>query len=153
MSKLSRKIDLTKALSDEDRQYLLDRGRHYDIAVADANAAGEEPPEQVSYNPTAQVGATEVPVPGAPQVAAVTDDTVTGTVTVDGAAAPVIETPQPEAVTATADDYDDEDEWEYRDLQDEAKERGLKASGKREDLVARLRRHDANQTADDDKAE
>jgi hypothetical protein len=39
---VSRKVDLTKPLSDEDRQYLTDRGRLNDIAVADANARGED---------------------------------------------------------------------------------------------------------------
>lgn len=39
---MSRQIDLTSALSDEDRQYLTDRGRHSDIARADAVANGEE---------------------------------------------------------------------------------------------------------------
>jgi hypothetical protein len=39
---MSRKIDLTKPLSDEDRQYLEDRARHHDIATADANAGYED---------------------------------------------------------------------------------------------------------------
>lgn len=39
---MSRSIDLTSALSDEDRQYLVDRGRLTDIARADAAANGEE---------------------------------------------------------------------------------------------------------------
>lgn len=32
---LSRQIDLSQKLSDEDRQYLLDHGREYDIALSD----------------------------------------------------------------------------------------------------------------------
>ena len=38
-----------------------------------------------------------------------------------------------------ADDYDDEEKWPYRALQQEAKGRELDASGKREEIVARLR--------------
>lgn len=40
---------------------------------------------------------------------------------------------------ASADEYDDENKWSYRDLQAEAKGRELDASGKREEIVARLR--------------
>lgn len=40
---MSRKIDLTKPLSDEDRQYLLDRGRLRDIAQADGNTEAANP--------------------------------------------------------------------------------------------------------------
>lgn len=42
-------------------------------------------------------------------------------------------------ITSGADDYDNEDEWPYRRLQQEAKNRDLDAGGKRDELVARLR--------------
>lgn len=41
------------------------------------------------------------------------------------------------------DDYDDESKWTYQDLQQEARDRQLSAGGKREEIVARLRAHDA----------
>lgn len=41
--------------------------------------------------------------------------------------------------SAGADNYDDENQWGYRELQQEAKNRGMDAGGKREELVARLR--------------
>lgn len=41
--------------------------------------------------------------------------------------------------TAGADDYDDEQKWPYRALQQEAKQSDVDASGKREEIVARLR--------------
>lgn len=40
------------------------------------------------------------------------------------------------------DDVPPYEEWEYKDLQAEAKARGLDASGKKEELVARLNEHD-----------
>jgi hypothetical protein len=44
----------------------------------------------------------------------------------------------------TGDDYDNEDAWGYRDLQQEAKSREINASGTREEIVARLREDDAS---------
>lgn len=41
------------------------------------------------------------------------------------------------------DDYDDDSAWTYQDLQQEARNRGLTATGKREEIVARLRENDA----------
>lgn len=43
-----------------------------------------------------------------------------------------------DAPAASGSVYDDEEAWPYRKLQAEAKDRGLDASGKREELVARL---------------
>lgn len=42
-------------------------------------------------------------------------------------------------IDSGADDYDNEDEWPYRRLQQEAKNRDMDAGGKRDELVARLR--------------
>lgn len=47
------------------------------------------------------------------------------------------------------DNYDDENAWRYRALQQEAKGRGLPGDGTRDELVARLRENDA-QRADND---
>lgn len=44
----------------------------------------------------------------------------------------------------------DYESWSYRDLQAEAKNRGLSASGSQEDLVLRLLEHDERATADGD---
>jgi hypothetical protein len=41
-----------------------------------------------------------------------------------------------------SDNYDDEDAWPYRSLQQEAKSRHLPGDGKRDELVARLRQSD-----------
>lgn len=49
---------------------------------------------------------------------------------------------EPDADTVS-DDYDDESQWSYADLQTEAKKRELSASGNREALVERLRADDA----------
>ena len=56
--------------------------------------------------------------------------------------------PPADAPADLEDDYDDESEWSYKELQTEAKERELPASGSREEIVARLRENDAaNATA------
>lgn len=47
-----------------------------------------------------------------------------------------------DAPAASGSVYDDEEAWPYRKLQAEAKDRGLDASGKREELVARLVEND-----------
>lgn len=39
---MSRVIDLSKPLSEDDRQYLLDRGQEQRVAVLDAQFAGED---------------------------------------------------------------------------------------------------------------
>jgi hypothetical protein len=49
---------------------------------------------------------------------------------------------------ARQDDYDDEEKHPYRALQQLAKGRDLDASGKREEIVARLRANDAGQDTD-----
>lgn len=51
---------------------------------------------------------------------------------------------------ATGDNYDDEEAWPYRALQQEAKHRDLDASGKRDEIVARLREANAAGTTSSD---
>lgn len=53
--------------------------------------------------------------------------------------APVVTSGDAQAAGDSGDDYDDEEKWSYRDLQQEAKNRDLDAGGKRPELVARLR--------------
>jgi len=48
------------------------------------------------------------------------------------------------------DNYDDENAWRYRALQQEAKQRGLNGGGERDELIARLRENDAQQAAGGD---
>ncbi len=54
-----------------------------------------------------------------------------------------IEVPSELVIDEDEDDYDDETAWAYTDLQQEARNRQLNAGGKREEIVARLRQHDA----------
>lgn len=51
-----------------------------------------------------------------------------------------------------ADNYDDEEAFPYRKLQSLAKDRELDASGKRDELVARLREADAAGSGEEDPA-
>ena len=55
---MSRKVDITKPLSDEDRQYLLDRGQHAKIAQADAAAGGDDSALAASTTPGGVSGVT-----------------------------------------------------------------------------------------------
>lgn len=127
---MSRSIDLTKPLSEADREYLVARCRWRDLQTADANA---EVPEQPSNPPLT----TQDSRPDA-------NPTDNGTLTAD-----LPTTPLPDVSGATeaeeeeGDNYDDESVWSYADLQTEAKSReGIAANQSREDLIAALRKDD-----------
>lgn len=152
---MSKKIEWDKPLSDFDREYALQRGMHEQVAenderfekapgkgrtVAEVRAELQETRERVialeaelerlanpnlarplpADNPYPHVGGTAVVGP--------TDNTP-----IDGEAP---------AGAAALDDYEDEEEWPYADLQAEAKDRGLKASGSRQEIIQRLREDD-----------
>jgi hypothetical protein len=51
--------------------------------------------------------------------------------------------------TSDGDNYDNEDAWSYRSLQQEARARNLPGDGKRAELVERLRQHDAEHQSED----
>jgi hypothetical protein len=143
---MSREIDLSKPLSDEDRQYLLDRNRLADIRRADGEDVppGELPDDSIqSMWPNDPRATGAVPVTDLP--AAPLPGQVLSGVTGQPVAPVGSEATEPE------DNYDDDDAWSYRDLQEEAKGRNLTASGSREELVQRLREDDA--TPEEDSSE
>jgi hypothetical protein len=55
-------------------------------------------------------------------------------------------------VESGGDNYDDESAWSYRALQQEAKGRGLRGGGERDELIARLRSADSGSSNDDNTA-
>lgn len=136
---MSREVDLTKPLSDEDREYLQNNNRLTDIARADG-----------------KIGEDGFPLP---------DDSVEGSHVQSpqqtdpslGAVTTVPEQPlepgqigvQPQSADAgdaeaPSDNYDDEDAWSYRELQEEAgKREDVPATGSREALIEALRKDDA----------
>lgn len=144
---MSRKIDLTKPLSDEDRQYLEDRAMHREIAEADGNTVSTLPDDSVmgafGQDPNAVPAAGGAPVMG--------DD---GTpVNPDGSAATVQGSSigAAQADSDEEDNYDDESAWSYDDVKEEVKERreaqgedydGPALTASREDLVSWLRSDD-----------
>ena len=118
---MSRQVDLTKKLSNEDREYLASRSRDYDIARADAIAAGEE---------------FTVPAPVDPMVAPrPSGDTVKS------------ENPEGHIVATEAAHSEeavqgDKDELTVEELQAILKSKGLPVSGKKDELIARLNEAD-----------
>lgn len=158
---MSREIDLTKPLSDEDRKYLEDRCRWRDIAIADEgsdpgpslpddsivgsqeNSPNAEPAHAGAQNPepvlapeaALLVGSgTEPPTP--PADGADGGD-ATGNPDADGADT------EPDDEDE-GDNYDDEEAWTFQDLRTEATGRpGVSAGGSRADIIARLREDDA----------
>jgi len=144
---VSRNIDLTKKLSDEDREYLVSRARHDDLRYNEALMNGEE---FHAYEPS----------PGLPSQVVVGGDTspnsrkaTVGSRSVEiaaetgafeiGADDQTVEASQVEADDDSDDNYDDDEVWKYSDLQKECSERDLPATGNREELIARLRSDDA----------
>lgn len=117
---MAREIDLTKALSEEDRKYLQDRCMWHKIAIADDAASAAEAQQ-------AAVESHEVTTPP------VRPETLVGQQAIVNAANETVE-------------EDEEDlpysEWDYKDLQAELKERGLNAGGSQADLVKRLEEDD-----------
>jgi hypothetical protein len=128
---VSRQIDLSKPLSDEDRAYLLARGREQLVAKLDAQNGDEEAARLANYVPGSAVdqpeGVPDTPGLGAPNAeaartaAAVEDDD--------------------EVEAGTEDNYET---WTNEQLREELDSRDLQTSGKKKELVARLRADDAD---------
>lgn len=138
---MSRQIDLSQPLSDEDRQYLLDRGRLRDIAIAD----GENPPVPLPADSVADAfgqhpeatDATRGQNPEHPEGQQAQPNA--------NLASPATEHQKAEG--DEPDNYDDEEAWPYEDLKEEIKERDADdkpaLNSKREDLISWLRMDDA----------
>ena len=147
---MSRQIDLTQPLSDEDRQYLQDRGRLRDIQTADANANGTEPPSSL---PDDSLAASTERSPSA-QPASVGAQTAGPAATADTNQSADLASPATDHTADTAeggepeseDNYDDESAWSYKDLQGEVSEREAEdkpaLNSSRVDLIAWLRQDD-----------
>lgn len=172
---MSRKIDIGKTLSDEDREYLVSRGRLDLLEQNRRMLEGPTAPEVQNDGNTGDVDPfknddgsdlTAGTHPGE-KVATKIQAVETGGVEdlgdenkdPDGLAAPPTPRTGSQEVVTYEDNYDDEDVWSYRDLQAEAKERqeagaDIKASGSREEIIAALRADDAaNPDEDEDEDE
>lgn len=136
---MSKQIDLTKPLSDEDRQYLEDRARHYEIAANDAEHAGAElPPEYLGL--TGGEPAFGVPADSHPEGVGLGEGTLRPTnphATVADESAPTEE-----------DSEDSYDDMTVAELQDELENRELPKSGKKAELIARLRGDDGGEESE-----
>ena len=150
---MSRKIDLTKPLSDEDRQYLEERDMQREIAEADGTA------EEISSIPNDALGNAFGQHPDAQPAqrgAAVIGDDGTP-VNPDGSAASLLGfgATEDDETSDDGDEYDDEDKYSYDDLKAEVKDRkkdlgddydGPALNASRDDLVAWLRSDDEAQS-------
>lgn len=146
---MSRKIDLTKPLSDEDRQYLEDRARHHDIATADANAGYED---DGSGPLTSPVGVSGVSVGGSSPLS--TDPTAARFATPGPAVQAgdgLKDTTDPAAAVAEGDyeakgvlvsHLQDEIDRRNEDLDEDEK---IPRSGTKAELIARLQADDASE--------
>lgn len=152
---MSRNIDLTQPLSDEDRQYLVDRARHDDIRFADEVAEGKrDADEGISPAlPAAATGTAQSASTTSPDAVPAADGAQTA------AQAPTGDQPVNPAQGAQSGDqtgdpapWDDEEAWSYSDIQEEVRNRreedgddydGPALNSSREDLVAWLDADDA----------
>lgn len=143
---MSRSIDLSKPLSDEDREYLVQRARTADLQKnAEMLNGATERPTPVDDGNTGDIDAftrddgSDLLAGTHPQETTVTTIQQVEVQREPGESGE--EPPTPEE----PDNYDDEAAWSYRELQDEAKVRKLTATGSREELIARLRQDDASE--------
>lgn len=153
---MAREIDLDQQLSEEDREYLLARGRDNLVLENDAKFGDKDAQNRLSYVPGTEVDRAEG-VPATPNA----DPTVvmgggaTDPEADDGlddsdeedADEPTGSTGEGAAETSQVDE-DDYDEWSKAELEAEAKNRGLSGSGSKSELASRLREDD--QSDDDD---
>lgn len=151
---MSKQIDLSKPLSDFDRQYLVDRGRYDLIAIAD----------DTERDAVAEKLADEAP--DAPST-----DSARAQQQREPQTAPGGDNPRPLSAGGQeqhdagsgeeeeGDNYDDKDVWSYAELQSEIKDRNeesdraeedkMSAAGSREELIERLRADDVKNEADE----
>jgi SAP domain len=126
-------INLDEPLSDEHRQYLLDRDRRDLVAANDAEFGGEEvvatAPGLQGTEPSLTTGQT---VPGASAAAPVGENVLSGNVS-----------PGPSSTAALPDDYE---EWTNDQLRAELSRRELPRSGNKEELIDRLVADDESAT-------
>lgn len=170
---MSRNIDMSKRLSEEDQEYLLARGREQDVTRNLAEFTDDaEMRRAANYIPGTSIDVADgVPVTeggdplvnngggitdGVPRFAHRPDQAIPGEAGDAGVGALFVESDE--------DDEDDEDEddpadaetednyesWDKADLKAELERRELALSGNKKDLVARLRQHDAEQDEDTD---
>jgi hypothetical protein len=161
---MSRQIDLSKKLSDEDRDYLISRGRLDDVRANDADFGQDQERFQViddgntgDVDPFKRDDGSDLMAGTHPGERALTpvQQIETGVPPEEVTGLPPTE-PSQQAGDATGegsdsrsfdDDYDAEEDgkpvWTKEDLEEEAQKRGLPKSGNKSDLIKRLREDDA----------
>ena len=130
---MTRQVPTDQPLSDEDRQYLKDRGQYATIEAIDREQGLEAEPSGnlglLGSEPSLQADRQEGAGVGEAQALLYTD---------------------PTAEPNSGDDDKDYDNWSKAELQDELEERGLPKSGNVADLVQRLRDDDDSESVPED---
>lgn len=129
---MSMEVDFSTPLTEQERAYLLMRGRSHDVERADNQTGGQTPDEMLSGDGT-----------GTQPVSLMTSDRMAQRKAELERELRLIE----EAEQATADtDEDDElppyEAWKVADLDKELKARNLAVTGSKEEKAARLNKDD-----------
>jgi hypothetical protein len=134
---MSREIDTSQPLSDEDRQYLLDRGKNQLVDQIDAEQGDSNAARRAAYIPGMSIDRAA----GVPDTPSALPNTVMGGGDTDAEEDEGVE--EDADLTAEAvESADNYDTWMVEDLQEELRNRDLPVSGKKKELVARLREDD-----------
>lgn len=144
---MSREVDLSQKLSEEDREYLLARGREQQVFVNDAQFTGDpEAVRQANYIPGTSIDRA----PGVP--ATPNGDRLVvmggGEVEIDEDGDELGDSPESHA--ALEDSDDEYDTMDKASLKAELDSRELSTSGNKAELIARLRADDADTDDDGD---
>lgn len=141
---MSRSIDLSKPLSEEDRAYLESRGEMHKIASNDAEHADGSGEVAREYSPSHSLRVGNQTVSSAPGG----DNPAPASL---GARQRLAAQEGTEEVVYESDDRPYED-WKNADLEQQAEARGLPKSGNKQELADRLRDWDADSDdAEEDK--
>ena len=124
---MSREVDLTQPLSEEDKEYLRARGREQQVTLNEA---------QFSDDPAVQAAAAFVP--------GLDVDLAEGVPATPGGDPRVVMGGGPVEGPVTFDTEDNYEAWSKSELEEELENRDLPKSGNKTELVARLREDDAS---------
>lgn len=133
---MSMEVDLSTPLTDEERKYLMERGKYADVERVDNLHGGETPDELLAGDGT-----------GAQPVSVLTSDQMATRKERLLAELRAIEEAEQASDDSVGDDGDvpPYESWKAAELKKELKARNLSQSGSQDELVARLYEDDQRQ--------
>ena len=137
---MAREIDLTQRLSEEDREYLLARGKEQLVFANDAEHTGD--PEAVAfanYVPGTSIDRADgvPPTPGGDPLVVMGGGTVEGAVELEESDEDDEDDEEP-----SGESEDNYESWDKAALKEELANRELATSGNKAEMIARLREDD-----------